>query len=214
MRDQEGHDAANHIVHGNTAYAADHIENRAHWRRQQANGVVDDEQHAKVNRVDTRFTNQWHQNWCQDENRHGDFFDAVMQSQPQMLNDWKAKLWCRFFLLSVFATMYLNDLQRADFYAAIGLNARDYDIHVIEKTNETAGRVFPVMLDVNNPEFYQRLDICVKNNEQLTAIANSGSPKFVQFFQKLPYYLSSGLQLLKLYLMKPIDVTSSQGAVY
>ncbi|MFM6402703.1 MAG: magnesium-protoporphyrin IX monomethyl ester cyclase, partial [Planktothrix sp.] len=62
--------------------------------------------------------------------------------------------------------------------------------------------------------FYQRLDICVKNNEQLTAIANSGSPKFVQFFQKLPYYLSSGLQLLKLYLMKPIDVTSSQGAVY
>ena len=154
------------------------------------------------------------ENWCQDENRHGDFFDAVMQSQPQMLNDWKAKLWCRFFLLSVFATMYLNDLQRADFYAAIGLNARDYDIHVIEKTNETAGRVFPVMLDVNNPEFYQRLDICVKNNEQLTAIANSGSPKFVQFFQKLPYYLSSGLQLLKLYLMKPIDVTSSQGAVY
>jgi len=154
------------------------------------------------------------ENWCQDENRHGDFFDAVMQSQPQMLNDWKAKLWCRFFLLSVFATMYLNDLQRADFYAAIGLNARDYDIHVIEKTNETAGRVFPVMLDVNNPEFYQRLDICVKNNEQLTAIANSGSPQFVQFFQKLPYYLSSGLQLLKLYLMKPIDVTSSQGAVY
>lgn len=63
------------------------------------------------------------ENWCQDENRHGDFFDAIMQSQPQMLNDWKAKLWCRFFLLSVFATMYLNDLQRADFYACLGLNA-------------------------------------------------------------------------------------------
>lgn len=154
------------------------------------------------------------ENWCQDENRHGDFFDAIMQSQPQMLNDWKAKLWCRFFLLSVFATMYLNDLQRADFYACLGLNARDYDIHVIEKTNQTAGRVFPVMLDVNNPEFYNRLDVCVKNNQQLTAIANSGSPKFVQFFQKLPYYLSNGWQLISLYFMKPIDLTASQGAVY
>ncbi|SKB15807.1 Magnesium-protoporphyrin IX monomethyl ester (oxidative) cyclase 3 [Planktothrix sp. PCC 11201] len=154
------------------------------------------------------------ENWCQDENRHGDFFDAIMQSQPQMLNDWKAKLWCRFFLLSVFATMYLNDLQRADFYACLGLNARDYDIHVIEKTNQTAGRVFPVMLDVSNPEFYNRLDVCVQNNQQLSAITNSGSPKLVQFFQKLPYYLSNGWQLGKLYFMKPIDLTGSQGAVY
>jgi len=85
---------------------------------------------------------------------------------------------------------------------------------VIEKTNQTAGRVFPVMLDVDKPEFYERLDICLKNNEQLTAIVNSESPKFIQFFQKLPYYLSNGWQLMKLYLMKPIDVTASQGAVY
>ncbi|MEL7316762.1 MAG: magnesium-protoporphyrin IX monomethyl ester (oxidative) cyclase, partial [Cyanobacteria bacterium J06559_3] len=70
------------------------------------------------------------ENWCQDENRHGDFFAALMKSQPQFLNDWRARLWCRFFLLSVFATMYLNDLQRKDFYAAIGLDARTYDIEV------------------------------------------------------------------------------------
>ena len=136
-----------------------------------------------------------------------------MKSQPQTLNDWKAKLWSRFFLLSVFATMYLNDIQRKDFYASIGLDAREYDIHVIEKTNETAGRVFPVMLDVNNPEFYQRLDVCIKNNEKLTAIAGSNTPKFLQLFQKLPYYISNGWQLLRLYLMKPIDVTPLAGTV-
>ncbi len=153
------------------------------------------------------------ENWCQDENRHGDFFDAIMKSQPSMLNDWKAKLWSRFFLLSVFATMYLNDLQRADFYAAIGLNARDYDKYVIEKTNETAGRVFPVMLNVEHPEFYERLDVCVENNNKLTAIANSNAPKFVQFFQKLPYYVSNGWQLAKLYFIKPIDVTPLEGTV-
>ncbi|MEG4247805.1 magnesium-protoporphyrin IX monomethyl ester (oxidative) cyclase [Microcoleus sp. Pol10D4] len=153
------------------------------------------------------------ENWCQDENRHGDFFDAVMRAQPQMLNDWRAKLWCRFFLLSVFATMYLNDIQRGGFYRSLGLDAREYDIEVIKKTNETAGRVFPVMLDVNNPEFYERLDVCLKNNQQLTAIVASNTPKFLQFFQKLPLYLSNGWQLVKLYFMKTIESPSVQGAV-
>lgn len=156
---------------------------------------------------------RWFENWCQDENRHGDFFDAIMKSQPSILNDWKAKLWCRFFLLSVFVTMYLNDLQRADFYASIGLNAREYDIHVIEKTNETAGRVFPVILNVNDPEFYQRMDICAANNAKLAEIANSNTPKFLQFFQKLPLFVSMGWQLLRLYLMKPLDAATAQGVV-
>jgi magnesium-protoporphyrin IX monomethyl ester (oxidative) cyclase len=154
------------------------------------------------------------ENWCQDENRHGDFFDAIMKAQPQFLTGWKAKLWSRFFLLSVFATMYLNDIQRSDFYRSLGLDAREYDIHVIRKTNETAGRVFPVILNVDHPEFYQRLDICTKNNEKLAAIASSNTPKFLQFFQKLPIYASTATQLLRLYLMKPIDLTAEQGAVH
>ncbi len=153
------------------------------------------------------------ENWCQDENRHGDFFDAIMRAKPEFLNDWQAKLWSRFFLLSVFATMYLNDIQRADFYASIGLNARDYDKYVIEKTNETSGRVFPVILDVEAPEFYERLEVCVKNNEKLTAIANSNRPGFLKSLQKLPLYLSNGWQFLKLYLMKPIETASMQSSV-
>ena len=153
------------------------------------------------------------ENWCQDENRHGDFFDAVMRSQPQMLNDWKAKLWCRFFLLSVFATMYLNDVQRSGFYASIGLNAREYDTYVIQQTNETAGRVFPIVLDVENPEFYERLETCVRTNERLRAIVTSSTPKWLQFFQKLPHYLANGWQFLRLFLMKPIDRVSLEGTV-
>ncbi|MFP4121272.1 magnesium-protoporphyrin IX monomethyl ester (oxidative) cyclase [Coleofasciculus sp.] len=153
------------------------------------------------------------ENWCQDENRHGDFFDAIMKAQPQMLNDWQAKLWSRFFLLSVFVTMYLNDIQRSGFYRSIGLDAREYDKHVIKKTNETAGRVFPVILDVEHPKFYERLEVCIGNNEKLTEIANSNSPKFVQFFKKLPYYVSNGWQFLRLYLIKPMEVASQQGVV-
>ncbi len=152
-------------------------------------------------------------NWCQDENRHGDFFDALMRTQPQFLNDWKAKLWCRFFLLSVFATMYLNDIQRTDFYEAIGLNTREFEYTVIEKTNETAGRVFPIVLDVKHPEFYSRLETCVKNNENLRAIESANGSKFVKTLKKLPYYLSNGVQLAKLYFIKPIDATATHGQV-
>jgi magnesium-protoporphyrin IX monomethyl ester (oxidative) cyclase len=153
------------------------------------------------------------ENWCQDENRHGDFFDAIMRANPGFLNDWKARLWCRFFLLSVFATMYLNDVQRSGFYRSLGLDAREYDKHVIEKTNETAARVFPIMLDVSQPQFYDRLEVCVANNEKLTAIASSDAPAPLKLVQKLPYYLSNGWQLLKLYLMKPIQMEQAHGVV-
>ncbi|NCJ05018.1 magnesium-protoporphyrin IX monomethyl ester (oxidative) cyclase [Synechococcales cyanobacterium C] len=157
---------------------------------------------------------QFFENWCQDENRHGDFFDAVMRSQPQFLKGLKARLWCRFFLLSVFATMYLNDLQRSDFYRSIGLDAREYDKEVIQKTNETAGRVFPIILDVEHPQFYQRLETCLTTNEKLRAIDASNQPKALKFLRKLPLYVSNGAQFLALYLLKPISMAPREGMVF
>lgn len=171
---------------------------------------------------------EYFENWCQDENRHGDFFTAILKSQPQVrrplacwatqvsvctllvnagvtrdctavthsalgiamhvvlsavptrkhglfckrrikqlcmqartsgaarrlqqrvlcrcaphnlceqltasrcgaaqfLNDWQAKLWSRFFCLSVYVTMYLNDHQRSAFYESIGLNTTQFN---------------------------------------------------------------------------------------
>lgn len=154
------------------------------------------------------------ENWCQDENRHGDFFDAIMRAQPDILKDWRARLWCRFFLLSVFATMFLNDIQRSGFYAALGLDAREYDIHVIRKTNETAARVFPIMLNVDHPEFFARLDTCTENNVKLAKIAASNAPGIVKFFKKLPLYASSAVELARLYFMKPIDTQAWEGTVH
>ncbi|WAL61475.1 magnesium-protoporphyrin IX monomethyl ester (oxidative) cyclase [Thermocoleostomius sinensis] len=149
------------------------------------------------------------ENWCQDENRHGDFFDAIMKSQPQFLNDWKARLWSRFFLLSVFATMYLNDIQRSEFYRAIGLDAREYDIHVIRKTNETAGRVFPVILNVDHPVFFKLMDVSAAANLKIAAIANSSAPNWLKTLRKLPHMASIAVNLLRLYLMKPIQPQAS-----
>jgi magnesium-protoporphyrin IX monomethyl ester (oxidative) cyclase len=153
------------------------------------------------------------ENWCQDENRHGDFFDAVLRSQPAFLNNLESRLWSRFFLVSVFATMYLNDVQRAKFYRTLGLDAREYDKLVIQKTNETAGRIFPVILDVENPKFYSRLETCIENNNKLSAVAASNAPAPIKFLKKLPAYLSNGVQFISLFLMKPIRVDHFHGAV-
>jgi len=153
------------------------------------------------------------ENWCQDENRHGDFFAALMKSQPQFLNDWKAKLWCRFFLLSVFATMYLNDLQRKDFYAAIGLDARTYDIEVIRDTNESAARVFPIILNVDHPEFFKALDKSAEANTKLLAAGQGNEPAVLKFFKRLPHIATIGGQLIRLYFMKPIDAEQMRAVV-
>jgi len=29
---------------------------------------------------------EYFENWCQDENRHGDFFSAILKSQPQVIH--------------------------------------------------------------------------------------------------------------------------------
>ena len=146
-------------------------------------------------------------------NRHGDFFDALMKSQPSTVKGFTAKLWCRFFLLAVFATMYVRDVARKEFYEALGLNAREYDKYVIEKTNETSARVFPVVLNVKDESFYERLEKIVENNKKLSAIDESDSNKFNKIFLKLPSWISNGYELLRLYLLKPLQSEDYQASI-
>uniref|UniRef100_A0A1Z1MRH6 Magnesium-protoporphyrin IX monomethyl ester [oxidative] cyclase n=1 Tax=Chondria sp. (in: red algae) TaxID=1982705 RepID=A0A1Z1MRH6_9FLOR len=145
------------------------------------------------------------ENWCQDENRHGDFFAALLKSQPQFLNNNKSKLWCRFFLISVFATMYLNDFQRSNFYESIGLDARQYDMQVIRKTNESASRIFPIALNIDKPEFFQYLDICASQNKSLIEIEKENINIASKLVRKVSIYSILAINLIKLYLIKPIE---------
>lgn len=153
------------------------------------------------------------ENWCQDENRHGDFFDALMKSQPDTVRGPVAKLWCRFFLLAVFATMYVRDVARKEFYESLGLDARSYDKLVIEKTNDTSARVFPVVLDVKNKKFWIRLERLVKNNEALNAADASHSPAPIKLIRKIPYWVANGAEMAKLFLMPAIDSSKYQPTV-
>jgi magnesium-protoporphyrin IX monomethyl ester (oxidative) cyclase len=153
------------------------------------------------------------ENWCQDENRHGDFFDALMKAQPDTVRGPIARLWCRFFLLAVFATMYVRDVARKEFYESLGLDARTYDRMVIDKTNETSARVFPVVLDVRNDKFWERLEQLVSNNAALQAADAGTSPAPVRLIRKLPHWLGNVSVMAKLFLMSPIPSDRFQPAV-
>ncbi len=153
------------------------------------------------------------ENWCQDENRHGDFFDALMKAQPSTVRGLTARLWCRFFLLAVFATMYVRDVARKEFYESLGLDAREYDKYVIDKTNETSARVFPVVLDVRNPRFWERLEQLVANNAALDRADSGNAPSPLKALRKLPFWTGNALVMAKLFLMAPIRSDRFQPAV-
>ena len=145
------------------------------------------------------------ESWCQDENRHGDFFAALLKSQKHLLNTYESRLWCKFFLLSVFVTMYLNDLQRTDFYSTIGLDAKQFDKHVIRKTNQSSGTLFPIILDVDHPQFFELMDVCAEANQNLIDIEKEDTFDGLKFFKKVPNYFKMALGLIKLYLLPAIE---------
>ena len=47
-------------------------------------------------------------------------------------------------------------------------------------------RSFSLILNVEHPRFFPRLERCAERNEKLKAIAEINAPNIVKFFRKLP----------------------------
>jgi magnesium-protoporphyrin IX monomethyl ester (oxidative) cyclase len=109
--------------------------------------------------------------------------------------------------------MYVRDVARKEFYEALGLDAREYDKYVIAKTNETSARVFPVVLNVEHPKFYERLERLVNNNNALAKADEGTAPAPIKLLRKLPYWAANGLEMAQLFLMNPIRSEQYQPAV-
>ena len=145
---------------------------------------------------------KWFENWCNDEFRHGEAFAVLMRANPETLEGIN-KYWIRFFLLAVFATMYVRDHLRRPFFEAMGWDVDEFDRKVIALTNQISRQVFPVVVDTENPKLWTLFERLYQNTVRIGELQRAGGA--MAALKVAALRVDCGVTFARCYLQRPVQ---------
>ncbi|MFM9852904.1 MAG: magnesium-protoporphyrin IX monomethyl ester (oxidative) cyclase [Sphingomonadaceae bacterium] len=141
---------------------------------------------------------KWFELWCNDEFRHGEAFALLMRSDPKLLTGFN-KLWIRFFLVAVYATMYVRDHMRTKLYDAFGMDPTEYDYKVFRICSDITRQVFPVVLDSDSPKFRALMQSILQSNYAIAAAREQGG--LLGTVKRYVHMAAIGVKMVRLYCL-------------
>ncbi len=139
---------------------------------------------------------RWFERWCNDEFRHGESFALIMRANPKLLTGLNV-YWIRFFLVAVYATMYVRDHTRPMLHIAMGLDPKEYDYTVFRITTEITKQVFPISLDSDHPQFRAALERLHTISDNIAQAKKRGG--LLGLVKQGMWAIAGGVTFLRLY---------------
>jgi len=136
--------------------------------------------------------------WCNDEFRHGESLALMLRANPELLKGFN-RFWIRFFQVAVFSTMFVRDHMRPEFYKALGYDPEDYGMEVFRITRDISRQCFPVLVDVDNPLFLQRVRRMRDLAQEIAGLEQKG---WLGKLRAVPKKIQVGMTFLRLLAMK------------